>query len=139
MPLTKIEKVKQFYFEFNEQSISMAAYYFVGARVVKQPVFFVLLLDDDQAEFLDYHEFQVAMSLHLLGNYISININDILNQIFTVPSKPNYPLMQAVSPNLNEVLNVLEDEDYDTATIHKKGKNIQKVELNKHCDHKMSD
>lgn len=139
LPLTKIEKAKEFYFEFNEQSISMAAYYFIGARVVKQPVFFVVLLDDDQAEFLDYHEFHAAMNLHLLGNYICININDILNQIFTHKSKPNYPLMQAVSPNLNEVLNVLEDEDYDTATIHKKGKNIQKVELNKHCDHNMSD
>lgn len=139
LPLTKIEKAKAFYFEFNEQAISMAAYYFIGARIIKQPVFFVVLLNDDQAEFLDYHEFQAAMRLHLLGNYICININDILNQIFTVPSKPNYPLMQPVSTNLSDALNMLEDEDYDTATIHKKGKNIQKVELNKHCDHKMSD
>lgn len=139
LSLIKIEKAKIFYFEFNEQPISMAAYYFVAARIVRQPVFFVVLLDDDQAEFLDYHEFQAAMSLRLLGNYICININDLLNEIFTHQSKANYPLMQAVSPNLNEVLNVLEDEDYDTATIHKKGKNIEKVELNKHCDHKMSD
>lgn len=139
LPLTKIEKIKAYYFEFNEQPISMAAYYFIAARAARQPVFFVVLLNEDQAEFLDYYEFHVAMRLHLLGNYISVNINDILNQIFKYKSEPNYPLMQAVSPNLSAALDVLEDEDYDTATIHKKGKSIQKVELNKHCDHKMSD
>lgn len=139
LPLTKIGRIKTFYFEYNKESISMADYYLTIARVFKQPVFFVVLLNDEQAEFLDYHEFHVAMDFHLLGNYISININDILNQIFTHKAKPIYPLMRPVSPNLSDALNVLEDEDYDTATIHKRGKNIQKVKLNKHCDNKMSD
>jgi DNA-binding transcriptional MerR regulator len=139
LPLTKIGKIKPFYFEDNEQSISMADFYITLARLVKQPVFFVVLLNDEQAELLDFRELHAAMSLHLLGNYISININDILNQICTPKVKPKYPLMRTVSPNLCDALDILEDEDYDTATIHKKDKNIQKVELNKHCDNKMSD
>lgn len=117
----------------------MADYYLTVARLIKQPVFFVVLLNDEQAEFLDFRELHAAMSLHLLGNYISININDILNQICIPKVKPKYPLMRTVSPNLCDALDVLEDENFDTATIHKKGKNIQKVELNKHCDNKMSD
>jgi DNA-binding transcriptional MerR regulator len=139
LPITKIGKIKAFYFEDNDQSISMADFYITWARLLKQPVFFVVLLNDEQAEFLDFRELHAAMSLHYLGNYISININDILNQICTPKVKPKYPLMRTVSPNLCDALNVLEDEDFDTATIHKKGKNIQKVELNKHCENKMSD
>lgn len=139
LPISKIGRVKAFYFEFSEKVMSIADYYFVAARLLRQPVFFVILLNDDQAEFFDYYELQAAQELHLLGNYISINLNDILNQIFTYKVEPKYPFMRSVSPNLSEALDVLEEEDYDTAIIHKKGKNIQKVELNKHCDNKLSD
>ena len=46
LPLSKIGQIKAFYFEFNEKAMSIADYYFVAARVVKQPVFFVVLLND---------------------------------------------------------------------------------------------
>lgn len=138
LSISKIGRLKAFYFEFNEKAMSMADYYFIAARLFKLPVFFVVLLNDDQAEFFDYYELQAAQELHILGNYISISINDILNQIFTHKVEPKYPFMRSVSLNLSEALDVLE-EDYDTAIIHKKGKSIQKVELNKHCNNKLSD
>jgi DNA-binding transcriptional MerR regulator len=141
LPLAKIVQIKPFYFEMynNDDEIAFADYYITIAQIFKLPVFFVILLDENQAEFLDYHEFQAAMTRQCLGSYLSINLNDLLNQVFVKKVKPIYPITRPLSPNLAEAINVLEDEEFDVATIQKKGRNIQKVELDKHFDEKISD
>lgn len=56
------------------------------------------------------------------------------NTIFVKKIEPIYPIFAPVSKNLNEALDLQENEEYDTATIYRKGKLIQKVELDKHFD-----
>lgn len=134
LPLAKIAKIKPFYFERENgtDKTTFVTYYLTAIRLFKQPVYFVILLDEGQAEFLDYHEFHAA--LEFLGSYICINLNELLNTIFVKKIEPIYPIFAPVSKNLNEALDLLENEEYDTATIYRKGKLIQKVELDKHFD-----
>lgn len=88
----------------------------------------------------DQQQIPLTEILHkCLGSYITINLNDLLNQVFVKKVKPIYPITRSVSLNFAETINVLEDEEFDVATIHKKGRNIQKVELDKHFDEKISD
>lgn len=134
LPITKIAKIKPFYFEDEDgtDKISHVSYYLTTARLLKRPTFFVILLNEDQAEFLDFNEFLSA--LRFLGPYICINLNDLLNAVFVKKNEAVYPNLVSVSDNLNEALDVLIHEEYDTATIHRKEKQIQKMELDKHFD-----
>lgn len=91
LALAKIAEIKAFYFEKDSKSddITHVDYYLTAARIFKQPVFFVILLNDNQAEFLDYHEFQTALTRKLLGSYTCINLNDLLNKIFIKKLSPS--------------------------------------------------
>ena len=143
-PINKIAEIKEFYFEKEKKKsevgkISYVTFYLTTARLLQQPVFFVILLNENQAEFLDYHEFQAAIDLNILGSYICINLNDILNTVFTKKIEPIYPVSRPISLNMHDTLDILESGDYDIATIYKKGKNFQKVELDKYFDGSESD
>lgn len=141
LSIDKILRIKPFYFELYKIDGDPAYidYYIVSARVLKKPVFFVILLDDEQAEFMNQDQMLTALSWKCLGSYITINLNDILNTIFTNKIKPNYRVAVGVSRDLAQAVDVLQYETYDTATISKKGNDIQKIELDKHFDHKTPD
>lgn len=71
-PINKIAEIKRFYFEKEKEKseagkISYVTFYLTTARLLQQPIFFVILLNENQAEFLDYHEFQAAIDLNVLG------------------------------------------------------------------------
>lgn len=141
LALAKIAEIKAFYFEKDAETdeITHVDYYLTAARIFRQPVFFVVLLNDNQAEFLDYREFQAALNHKLLGSYICINLNDLLNTFFVKKVEPIYRTIAASSPHRDQALDLLVGEDYDIATIYKKDKNIQKVELDKYFDEKTTD
>lgn len=140
LPLSKIAQVKPIYFEQigDQCPLNYNDYYLLAAIAFKEPVFFIVLPEENQAEFLSYHEFQGALKGKLLGDYICLNLNNLLNTILIKNVSFFYPFQREVSSNLNKLCDFLE-EDFDSAIIQKKGKAFQKIEMEKHFESGVSD
>jgi DNA-binding transcriptional MerR regulator len=135
LPLSKIAQIKSIYFEqiSDRCPLNYNDYYLIAAIAFKEPVFFIVLPEENQAEFLTYFEFQRALKGKLLGDYICLNLNNLLNTVLVKNVSFSFPSQREVSPELNKLCDLLE-EDFDEATIQKKGKAFQKIEMEKHFE-----
>ena len=120
LPLEKIKLSKPFFFEKISDRcwLTYAEYYCLSVFAFARPVK-LIVLEDGQAEFLDYSELSGIEELTSLRHFISLSINELLSTLLKKPLKVNYPLEREVSIHQHEICDLIDSEDFDVLKIVK--------------------
>lgn len=120
LSLEKIKLSKPFFFEkiSDDCWITYAEYYCLSAFAIARPVQFIVL-QDGQAEFLDYAELREAEKWTSLTHFISLSVNNLLSAVLKKPLKVNHPLEREVSLDQYKICDLLDAEDFDFLRIVK--------------------
>jgi hypothetical protein len=132
LSLDQIRLVKPFFFKkISEKAwLTYAEYYCLSAYLFERPTR-LIILDEGQAEFLDYSESKKLDSLSTVGNYISLNLNSLLSEILSNSLKVESGLQKNLADYQLEICEVMECEDFDFLKIHKKQNKIESYEFQK--------
>jgi hypothetical protein len=126
LSLEKIKLSKPFFFEKISDScwINYAEYYCLSAFAIGRPVQFIVL-EDGQAEFLDYAELRDAEKWTSLTHFISLSVNTLLSTVLKKPLDVNHPLEREISLDQYKICDLIDAEDFDFLKIAKdKGKMV---------------
>lgn len=132
LSLEQIKLSKPFFFEqiSHRCLLTYAEYYCLSALVLGRPVKF-LILEDGQAEFLDYSELNRIEKWTSLRHFISLSINQLLSTILNKPLNVNYPLEREVNLHQYEICDLIDSEDFDSLKIVKTGNAVRGFEHQK--------
>jgi DNA-binding transcriptional MerR regulator len=132
LPIGIIRTTKAYFFEHrhDSDSIPYLDYYLTAAMGFNKPVY-MLVFPDGTSEFLEYNEYQNALALRLLGSHVNLSLNDMLAKIqLKKGTTPHFPLELELPPELASAFEFVKEETCESATIHKKNGEVDRVELN---------
>ncbi|MEI8124594.1 MAG: MerR family transcriptional regulator [Parachlamydiaceae bacterium] len=120
LSLEQIKLSKPFFFEQISSKcwISYVEYYCLSALILGRPVK-LLVLEDGQAEFLDYAELNGIEEWTSLRHFISLSVNQMLSTVLNKPLKINHPLEREVSLHQYQICDLIDSEDFDFMKIVK--------------------
>lgn len=120
LSLEKIKLSKPFFFEKISDRcwVTYAEYYCLSVFALGRPVK-LIVLEDGQAEFLDYSELSGIEKWTSLRHFISLSVNELLATLLKRPLKVNYPLEREVSIHQHEICDLIDSEDFDALKIVK--------------------
>ena len=132
LSLDQITLVKSFFFKKISENawLTYAEYYCLSAYLFERPTR-LIILDEGQAEFLDYSESKKLDSLSTVGNYISLNLNSLLSEILSNSLKVQSGFQKNLADYQLEICEVMECEDFEFLKIHKRQNKIEGYEFQK--------
>jgi DNA-binding transcriptional MerR regulator len=128
--LDQMTKVKSSFFQkiSPNDELAFIDYYLIGAIFMKFPTFFVIF-PEGHGEFLSYEDLDVNFYMGAIESHISIFLNPLLNQILPKKIEWSFPLQQTVSAKQAQIIDLMNNEDFDYLHILKKKNELTDVKI----------
>lgn len=127
-PNEKIRKVKKHIFEGKTKA--MLDYYTVIA--LNKKTVFVVVLDDGDADILDYREIKIVEGLGGLDkDHLRISLNEIVQKFTNVKISPSHSFDVLLNEKELDIIRTIRKGDYDAVTVKFKDGKIDRLEETK--------
>lgn len=125
-----LETVKKciFHETTSRSATILVEYYLARILALSKPVY-LTVCPDGSSGLLEYSEYTNALALQYAEQHIVLNLNEILTKMrINRAGKIIFPLEAELSPELYRIFEILQEEDFEYATIRKKGGVIDRIE-----------
>lgn len=132
-----IKNTKKCFFQKNTKKIYPLIEYYLALAIKFGSPIYLIIFSNGHAECFNYYQYQTALKFNFLETHLVIELNKLLSKLNIKDFKgAEFPFEMSVSLEQYQAFGIIKNTDFKSAKICKKGKNIDRVEIETNKGHK---